>query len=163
MAIEYGLKSFMWKEVGGSALASLGKILVGTPKFSGEAPKRQEFYAAQNPDFPALSIQENAGLQKVEFTLIEVDPDVLVKLFGGAATGTAPNKTYAAPRMAADIHGSAELVTESGLKITIPKAALSANFAWDISRTSVSQIAVVITVELPDLETDMPYTISREA
>ena len=161
MAIEYGLTSFKFKAVGGSALASLGKILIGTCKFTGEAPKRSEFYAAQNPDFPAITFNENSGLQKIEFTLMEIDPDILVILFGGAATGTAPNKSYAAPRVVADVHGSAELITESGLKLTIPKAALSANFNWDISRTAVSQIAVTLLIELPDLVTDMPYTIAR--
>jgi len=162
MAIEYGLKSFKWKAVGGLALESLGKILVGTPKFTSEAPSLQQFYAAQNPDFPALSLKEKAGLTKIELTLMEIDADILVKLFGGAATGVAPNKTYTAARESADIHGSAELISESGLKITIPKAHLAANFNWDISRTAISQIAVVITIELPDLDTDMPYTIARE-
>jgi len=163
MAIEYGLKSFKWKAVGGLTLESLGKILVGTPKFTAEAPSLQQFYAAQNPDYPALQIKEKEGLSKIEFTIMEVDADILVRLFGGVATGVAPAKSYAAPRQSADIHGSAELITESGMKLTVPKAHLVANFNWDISRTAVSQIAVVITIELPDLETDMPYTIAREA
>ena len=163
MAIEYGLKSFKWKAGADVALVSLGRILAGTPKFTAEAPGLQQFYAAQNPDFPALQIKEKEGLTKIELTIMEVDADILVRLFGGVATGVAPAKSYAAPRQSADIHGSAELITESGLKITIPKAHLVANFAWDLSRTAVSQIAVVITIELPDLETDMPYTIAREA
>jgi len=161
MAIEYGLKSFKWMAVGGTVLASLGKILVGTPKFVSDTPSLQAFYAAQNPDYPALQIKDKAPLKKIEFTLMEIDADILVLLFGGVATGTAPNKSYAAPRSEIDIHGSAELITESGLKLTIPKAHLAANFNWDISRTAVSQIAVVITIELPDLESDMPYTIAR--
>jgi hypothetical protein len=162
MAIEYGLKSFKWKAIGGETLESLGKILVGTSKFTSEAPGLQQFYAAQNPDYPSISLKEKAGLTKIDFTLMEIDADVLVKLFGGVATGVDPAKSYAAPRNVADIHGMAELVTESGLKITIPKAYLVANFNWDISRTAISQIAVTITIELPDLETDMPYTIARE-
>jgi hypothetical protein len=162
MAIEYGLKSFKWKAAGGSTLESLGKIKVGTPKFTSESPSLQQFYAAQNPDFPALTLKEKAGLSKIEFSLMEIDADVLVKLFGGASTGTAPNKSYSVARTSADVHGTAELISESGLKITVPKAHLAANFNWDLSRTAVSEIAVVITIELPDLETDMPYTIARE-
>ena len=162
MAIEYGLKSFKFKPAGGTVLASLGKILVGTTKFTSDAASLQAFYAAQNPDYPALQIKDKAALKKIEFTLMEVDADILVILFGGTATGTAPNKTYAAPRIDIQLHGSAELITESGLKITVPKGFLDAHFNWDISRTAVSQIACVYTIELPDLDTDMPYTIARD-
>lgn len=161
MSIEYGLKSFKWKGSGDSSLTSLGKIAAGTAKFITESPSVNKFFAAQNPAVPAISIKENNGLTKVQFSLMEIDADVLVKLFGGTATGTAPDKSYAAPRESVDVHGEAELVTDTDLKITIPKASLLAVFNWDLSRTSVSNIDVTLEVELPDLETDMPYTIAR--
>lgn len=163
MGIEYGLKSFKFKAIEGVTLESLGKIAEGTVKWNGDKATLNSFYAAQNPDYPALTIKEKAGIKKVAFSLMEIDADILVKLFGGAATGVAPNKSYAAPRVDANIHGSFELITESGLKITAPKSMLDATFNWDLSRKAVSNIDVELTVELPDLDTDMPYTIAREA
>jgi hypothetical protein len=162
MAIEYGLKSFKFKAEGEDTLESLGKIAEGSVKWTGEKASINHFFAAQNPDYPALSLKDKAGLKKVAFNLMEIDADALVRLFGGEATGVAPAKSYVAPRTEADVHGAAELITESGLKITIPKSYLAANFNWDISRKAVSNIEVELIVELPDLDTDMPYTIARE-
>lgn len=161
MAIEYGLKSFMWKGAGDEALASLGKVAEGSVKWNGDKAGVNHFYAAQNPDIPAISIKEKAGIQKVAFNLMEIDADVLVKLFGGTATGVAPNKSYAAPRTVVDIYGSAELVSDTDLKISIPKALLVANFNWDLSRKAISNIEVEIYVVLSETDTDMPYTIAR--
>lgn len=163
MGIEYGLRSFKFKAVGGLTLESLGKIAEGKVKWNGDKATIGSFYAAQNPDYPAITIKEKAGIKKVSFSLMEIDADVLVKLFGGEATGVAPNKTYAAPRVDANVHGSFELITETGLKITAPKSMLDATFNWDLSRKAISNIDVELTVELPDLDTDMPYTIAREA
>ena len=162
MSIEYGLKSFKWKALGAATLDSLGKIAADTTKWNGDKASVNHFYAAQNPDYPALSVKDKSGIKKVAFSLMEIDADNLVKVFGGTATGVAPNKSYAATRNEADIHGTCELITETGLKITIPRGHLTANFNWDISRKAVSNIEVEITVELPDLDTDMPYTIARE-
>lgn len=161
MAIEYGLKSFQWKGTGDAALVSLGKIIEGTPKFFGDKASDNAFYAAQNPDYPAIIVTDKKGIQKITLSLMELDPDVLVKVMGGTATGTAPNKTYAAPRGAVEINGSCELVTDTNQKISIPNGHLKANFNWTLDRKSVSTIEVEISIMLPTVDTDMPYTISR--
>jgi hypothetical protein len=161
MSIEYGFKSFKFKGPGEEALASLGLIAAGTGRFYSDAPSSNQFYAIQNPSFPALSILEKGGLYKVEFTLMELVYTTLKKLFGGTITGEAPNDSYSAPRDMVDIHGSAEIITDSNLKISIPKAQLVAVFDWNLTRTAVSNIKVALTIELPDLEADMPYTITR--
>ena len=160
--IEYGLKSFKFKATGDDTLESLGKIAEGTVKWNSDKPTKNPFYSAQEPDYPSIIIADKAGLKKVNFSLMEIDPDNLVRLFGGVATGVAPNKTWAAPRSESEVVGAAELITESGLKFTLPKAQLSANFNWDISRKAISNIEVELTVMLPDLDTDSPYTLSRE-
>jgi hypothetical protein len=159
-SISYGISSFKFKKDGEASMREIGLVRSDTAVFTADAPTVNDFFAQQNPDYPAISIAENAGISRINFSLMQLKPEVLQTVFGGTITGEAPNESYSAPRQVVQVYGACEITTETNDAIIIPSVLLSANFNWTMSRTDISNIDVVLTIQLPDDGTSAPYKIT---
>lgn len=155
-----GLKSIKMGDIeadGGVSLAmtALGVTFKGSASFTTEEPTYQEFYSEENPGTPEESIVSEEGLKQIKFNIMDFDPAVLTRLFGGT---TAVNK-WSAQRETFELEQSVEIVTAYDVRIIATRCKVSSRILWNLSRTEIAQIEVTCRILTPEKVGEAPYSI----
>jgi len=128
----------------GTALTPLGLTDAdSTNSFTQEDATTTDYNALES-DTPVYQ-KSIAGKSTLIFTLLDPDPDSMVRVMGGTATGTAPNKSWNMPRGAVNIEQTVLLKSEIGMWLTIPRGKVTAKINHDLSKTG-GKLAIDISV-----------------
>ena len=140
--------------------AELGYIEEGSFDLGGQAGETVEINAAQVKGSPVLVIPKKNGSIKPAFDLIQIVYAQLVKVLGGEIEGTLQAPTgWKAPSKLVNISGHAQIETDSGHLIDIPKAQVTAYPNDKLSLDGVAKIHVELT-PIQSAPGVAPYTIT---
>ena len=142
----------------GTAFAALGVTYKDTAELTQEDPVTTE-HKSEESDEPEEVVVEK-GPTTIKWSIINCDPDTLVSVLGGEATGTAPNKIWSAPDAAANIEKSIKITPKAGMVITIVRAKLTAKLNYKIARTGILQVDIVAKVLKPTKSATAAMTLS---
>ncbi len=112
-----------------------------------EDPTLTEHFSNENDD-PEESDMAS-GKRTLAFTLIDFDPDTLVKFIGGTATGSAPNKVWNAPAQKSKIEKSFRLRSKNGQYITFPRVSFISKLDYNLAPSGIAKIMISGTVMAP--------------
>ena len=154
----YGLDQFKFAASG--TPAELGYIEEGSFDLGGQAGETVEINAAQVKGSPVLVIPKKNGSIKPSFDLIQINYNKLVEVMGGSIRGTVQTPTgWNAPSKSVNITGVAQIITDSGHVIDIPKAQVTAYPTDKLDLNGVAKIHVELTPIL-SAPNAAPYSIS---
>jgi len=138
----------------------LGYIEEGSFDLGGQAGETVEVNASQVKGSPVLVIPKKNGSIKPTFDLIQIVYTQLVKVMGGNIKGTPQVPTgWEAPSGLANVSGHAQIETDSGHLIDIPKAQVTAYPSDKLSLDGVAKIKVTVT-PIQSAPGVAPYSIS---
>lgn len=143
-----------------TSLAALGVTYQDTAELVQDDPDTTEIYSEENTD-PEEEMVE-VGAKKMNWSIMNYDPDEMVKVLGGTATGTEPNKTWNAPTTAVAIEKSIEFKTTNGMITQIPRAKITAKLNWQMRKKGVALIDIAATVLTP-ADGSAPINIAKPA
>jgi hypothetical protein len=134
---------------GGAATSfeSVGQIYKDTARM--EQAEGESFeHEVEDVDDPVV-IVPTKGRSTVEWAVIDFTPANLVKILGGAVTGTAPNDKWEAPDTAVIIEKSVKITPKSGKPVTLPRVSLRARINYALSKSGIGQVIISGTVLQP--------------
>lgn len=145
----------------GTSLTAIGDTVQDTAVLSNDENQLTDFFSEEQDD-PVESIVSQKGKFTLSWSSYNVDPDIMVKLFGGTKTGDGGVTPYkwAAPASIPDVEQSIELVDKKGNKIEIVRAKLTSKLQWNFKKTALAQIDIVATVLTPTKANTAPYSIT---
>jgi hypothetical protein len=141
----------------GQSLSILGVTYQDTADLTQEDPEITNIMSEEN-DEPEEVI-EVKGAKKLKFSIMNFDPDVMVRVLGGTSTGSAPNKIWSAPIAADPIELSIDILTKRNVSILIPRAKITAKLNMQFRKKGVTLIDIVATILTPTKNGTLPMTI----
>jgi len=141
-----------------TALAALGVTYQDTAEMVREDPEITEIYSEENDD--PEEVLETRGPAIVRWSIMNVDPDEVVRVLGGEVTGTT-DKVYHSPVSKDPIELSLEIITKSGLKIEIPRAKINAKENFQFRKKGVLLIDIEARVLTPTKIDTAPISWSK--
>ena len=161
-----GLKSIKLGDVAadggmGTDLNALGLTYQDTSQFTQGDPNTEELYAEEEDE--AIEIFDTPAVKQIQYSIMNYSPANLQKLFGGTVTGAGDAAKWDAPRQAAAIYQSVEVITKTGLKIEIPNGKVTAKFNGQFRKRGLLLIDISIRVMLPTKDGVGPVSISKVA
>lgn len=139
----------------GTSLTALGVTYQDTAELIREDPDITEIYSEEN-DEPE-EVLETKGPIRLRWSILNVDPDEVVRVLGGEVTGTSP-KVYNSPVSKDPIELSVEIETRTGLKIQIPRAKINAKENFQFRKKGVLLIDIEARVLTPTKANTPPIT-----
>jgi hypothetical protein len=144
----FGLKSIKIGAIAvdggmGTVLAALGVTSEGTAVLTKEEDEVKEFFCEESDD--PIEMITKKGKTTLEFGIVDVTADTLVKVLGG----TADAGVWKAPASAPSIEQSIEVVTKKDVKIEIPRAMLQASIDWNLGKEALATVKIKATVLTP--------------
>lgn len=121
-------------------LAALGVTYENTAELIQDDPEITEVKSEENIE--PEEIFEVEGTKRINWSIMNYDPDQLVTILGGTASGTAPNKTWASPVSKDPIELSIEFKTKSGHIVQIPRAKITAKLNWQMRKNGVALVDI---------------------
>lgn len=145
----------------GTTLTELGSIVAGTPVLTIPAPTTSEIPVEESdePEFVTVT----AGAKTIAFSSYNVDPSVLVDLFGGAVTGTAPNQIWSAPDTIPVVERSVRMLSRTGYNADMPRVQLTPDLSLNFQRDTPGQINITGTVLKPTKANTPSITLGQVA
>jgi len=148
----FGLQTLKMGDVGtsggmGTSLTEIGKIVRDTCDLVMDDPQMNDIMSEQSDD-PEEVITVK-GTTTLKFSIMTMDPNVLVRVLGGSVSGTAPNTSWNAPDTAPEIEQSIEITTKTGAKIQIPRAKVIGKINYQFRRNDVLKVDVTCRVLQP--------------
>lgn len=135
---------------------TLGMISDDSVDWGGDDPQTIEVWAAQNRQAPVKQIVEKPGTDKFEFDLIELKPNNLKDVMGGAVTGG----KWSAPAAKITQEGAFEITSADGAVIAAGKASLVARPKGKFGYNDVLKVHCTVTI-LAD-SSSAPYSIDNK-
>lgn len=130
----------------GTSLTTLGYTDAdATNNFTQDDPTIQDFTALEVND--PIFRKKIDGAKNLRFTILDPDPDAMVRVLGGSVSGSAPNKTWSAPLVDAAIEQSVEITPDVGLTLSIVRGYVTAKINHDFSKTT-GKLAVDVIVSI---------------
>ncbi|HQB47416.1 MAG TPA: hypothetical protein PK785_00955 [Bacteroidales bacterium] len=123
-----------------TSFVTLGQVYKDTAKLE-QAEGEEIEHEVENVDDPVFSFVTK-GKTTITWAIIDYDADTLVKVLGGTATGTAPNKKWEAPDSAPVLEKSVLITPKSGSTITIPRVSLRARIDYQLTRSGIAQVII---------------------
>lgn len=145
----------------GTALVELGSIVEGTPVINIPVPTTTEIPVEESDDPEFVTTTQ--GATTIAFSTYNVDPSVLVDLFGGTVTGTAPNEIWAKPAILPIVERSVRMVSRSGYNADMARVKLTPELNLNFQRTTPGQINITGTVLTPTKAGTAPLTLGQPA
>jgi hypothetical protein len=131
----------------GTSLTALGVTYRDSADLIQDDAEIVPVYSEENDD-PEETI-ESEGVKRLKFSIMNYDPDTLVRVLGGTSTGVAPNKIWIAPAAKDPIEQSIEILTKKNVKIQIPRAHIAAKINWAFRRNGVALVDIIATILVP--------------
>lgn len=144
-----------------TTLAALGVTYENTAELVQDDDEVTDIFSEENVD-PEESFVV-AGSKRMNWSIMNYDPDEVVKVLGGTATGTAPNKTWNSPTAAVNIEKSIEFKTKDGRVVKIARAKISGKLNWQIRKNGVALIDISAKVLVPTDGTTAPIQVTNPA
>lgn len=131
---------------------SLGYIEEDSFDWGGAKGETTEVRAAQKKGYPVLIIPKSNGKVAPSFDLIQFNYENMAEIMGGTVKTDAQGKAigWAAPSRLVTITGEFTIDTDSGQRITIPNAMLSAYITGSLNLSSVSKIKCELGLMEPE-------------
>lgn len=150
----YGLEEFKLKGL------TLGYIAQDSFDWGGAKGEKTPIYAAQKKSYPIHNIVTKNAIIAPTFDLIQFNYENMVKVMGGSLKTNAEGVTvgWNAPKDLVEVSGEAEIDTDSGQRVTIPNADVSAYITGGLTLTDTSKIKIELGIMEPGDGLD-PYTI----
>ncbi len=143
----YGLAKFKF------LTKELGYISEEGLAWGGDKPEKVKINAAQVKSGPVKVITKNKGSHVITFKLIQLNGASCEQVLGGKYE----SGVYTPPVDAIDLVGAAEITTDSGHVISIPKGSLTAKPSGNINGGEV--LSIECELELLSEGTAAPFTI----
>lgn len=143
----------------GTTLAALGVTYENTAELVQDDDEVTDIMSEENVD-PEESFVV-AGAKRMNWSIMNYDPDEVVKVLGGTATGTAPNKSWNSPTSAVNIEKSIEFKTKNGQVVKIARAKISAKLNWQIRKNGVALIDISAKILVPTDGTTAPIQVTN--
>jgi hypothetical protein len=105
-------------------------------------------HQVEESDDPVVMVPSK-GKTTLEWGVIDFTPANLVKILGGAVTGTAPNEKWEAPDTAVTIEKSVKITPKTGKPITMPRVSLRSRINYALSKSGIAQVIIAGTVLQP--------------
>ncbi len=131
----------------GTTFLALGKTYKDTAELLGEDPEIFEHYCEESDDPEETVVTK--GKVTVKWSIFDSDADTLVKVLGGTATGTAPNKIWSAPATAPTIEKSVKITPKNGKVINIVRAKIVAKPNFKLAKNGVLLVDITATILTP--------------
>ena len=130
-----------------AAFASIGTIYKDTASIEQETGE-EIMHEAEELDDP-IEIVSTKGRTKIAWGITDFTPATLVKVLGGAATGTAPDQKWEAPDTATIIEKSVKITSKNGVTFTYPRVSLKARISYKLAKSGIAQVLIEGTVMQP--------------
>lgn len=140
----------------GTTWTQVGYTSQGSCKLVEAEPSITEFVPEES-DSPLVSIYKG-GVTELQFSIMDATPTILAKILGGTATGSMPNRVWAAPLAKASIEQSIKITPVSGYIITIPRALISGKINSEFSSKNIMLVDLKASVLIPSDGTSKPMT-----
>lgn len=139
---------------------SLGYIEEDSFDWGGTKGETTDIRAAQKKGYPVLIIPKSNGKIAPTFDLIQFNYENMADVMGGEVKTDAQSKPigWAAPSRMVTISGEFTIDADSGQRITIPNAMLSAYITGSLNLSSVSKIKCELGIMEP-ADGGEPFTI----
>lgn len=132
-----------------TSLAALGTTYKDSAEFMQDDAEVTEHFCEENNDPEEVIAIE--GAKRIKWAINDYDPDTLVKILGGTATGTAPSKYWEPSDTNEVIERSVEFKdTNSGYVCQMPRVRLYAKINWKISKNGLALIEITGRVLTPN-------------
>lgn len=139
---------------------SLGFIEEDSFDWGGAKGETTEIRAAQKKGYPVVIIPKSNGKVAPTFDLIQFDYENMAEVLGGDVKTDAQGKAigWEAPSNLVTVTGEITIDTDTGQRITIPNAVLSAYISGNLNLSSVSKIKCELGIMEP-ADGGKPFTI----
>jgi hypothetical protein len=144
----------------GTALTILGNTKPGTMKLTTADGTTTNFNIEEQDD-PILTTTTK-GVVTLSWSTVNVEADMLQRLFGGTVTGTAP-KVWNAPDKITPVEQSVEVTAASGQVLKIVRASLAPQLNLSFTKTEIGEVAIVATILAPTKAATPTFTLSNAA
>ena len=162
----YGLEYIKVGDIGaggamGTSLSILGVTYENTAELIQDDPDITEIKSEENIE--PEEIFEVEGTKRINWSIMNYDPDEIVKVLGGTSTGTEPNKTWSSPITKEPIELSIEFKTKTGHIVQIARAKITAKLNWTIRKNGVALIEIQGRIMTPTDGTSSPIVVTNPA
>ncbi len=130
-----------------NAYTSIGVTYRDEATFVEDDPSEIEHFSNENDDPEESDVV--AGKKKLSFTLIDFDPDNLVKYLGGTVTGTGADKTWSAPSSKQMYEKAVRIRSKNGQTLVIPRFSFYAKIDYKLAPDGIAKLIVTGTVLTP--------------
>lgn len=123
-----------------AAFATVGQVYRDTAKI--DQAEGEEFeHEVEEVDDPVVVVAKK-GKTTIEWSVIDFTPANLVKVLGGAVTGTAPNEKWNSGDTAVILEKSVKITPKSGKPITYPRVSLTARMSYTLGKSGIAQVLI---------------------
>jgi hypothetical protein len=143
----------------GTSLSALGVTYQDTAELVQDDPEITNIYSEEN-DEPEEVI-ETQGPKKLKWSIMNYDPDQLIRVLGGTSTGNSPNKVWSAPISKTPIELSIEILTKKGVLLQIPRAKITAKINFQFRKKGVALVDIEATILTPTKTNTAPLTSQK--
>lgn len=130
-------------------LATVGKTYRDTAEITQADPEIIEHFSEES-DEPE-EIDEIKGATTIKWSVMDCDPDTLVKVLGGTVTGVGDAKKWEAPDSSQLIEKSVKVTPRKGLAISFPRVKISSKINYRLSRNGIFLVEITGRVLKPRL------------
>ena len=145
----------------GQSLSALGVTYQDTAELVQDEPEVTNIFSEEN-DEPEEVI-ETQGVKKLKWSIMNYDPDQLVRVLGGTATGNSPNKVWNSPVSKEPIEQSIEILTKYNYKIQIARAKITAKLNFQFRKKGVALVDIEATILTPTKSNLAPVLAGKVA
>jgi hypothetical protein len=131
----------------GTVFAAIGKTYKDTADMQGADPEVFEHYSEESDDPEEVVITK--GKVIVKWSIFDTDADTLVKVLGGTATGTVPNKIWSSSDTGPIITKSVKITPKTGKVINIVRAQLVGKINYKLSKNGIFMVDIAATILTP--------------
>lgn len=145
----FGLKSVKFGDPTGTVampetLTDFAKTVKGSMTLEESEATEEKFYVEEQSAPVESVITEDSELEAT-WECYDIAPEILAIVKGGTTTTSATEKTWSAPSSAVRIKKAIQLTTESGAKITIPNATITARITGKVGKEELLKLSVKAT------------------
>jgi hypothetical protein len=122
------------------SLDVLGNTFKESASITQEDNQTHEF-EVEEQDEPIESIVTKKGTTTIKWELVEFDPEVMVKIWGGTVNGD----KWEEPEVMPEIELSVRLTPKIGKPFTYPRCKISAKIEYNATRAGIARITITAT------------------
>lgn len=146
----------------GTTLAVVGKTYRDSAELVQDDPELTDIECEEDDD-PVETI-EKIGARTLRWSIMDYEPDTLVKVLGGTVTGAGTEidpKIWNAPTVSPSLEQSVEIISKTGVKFTIPRAKIMAKLNARLVKNGVALVDIQAKVLTPTKAATAPLQISK--